>query len=197
MWTMKLVLLDSLLWQFRLVEILIKCVIYCQNLYVYIKSWAWWFIGNNIIILSPKFNYCKSRIFRMHFIFLYFVRDGFSTKIKIHTKSSKQVRESASGQWLYENCMHTKGRRSPTYGNLVHTKYSGFAVPFSHILKLASYSLLKPLSMIKPLQEAFYHGSSQPRTASDSKKLSQLLRASRVQWRHCCKHVSLQIDGTS
>ena len=46
------------------------------------------------ITLCTKFNvrlgmhdmvictYCKSRIFRMHFIFIYFVRGGFHTKIK-------------------------------------------------------------------------------------------------------------------
>ena len=39
--------------------------------------------------------YCKSRIFRMHVIFVYFVRGGFRTKIKA-CKRYKQVRESAA-----------------------------------------------------------------------------------------------------
>ena len=43
--------------------------------------------------------HCKSRIFRMHFIFLYFVRGGFHTKIKcilkIQSKSENPWRSAA------------------------------------------------------------------------------------------------------
>ena len=40
-----------------------------------------------------KINYCKSRIFRVHFIFVYFVRGGFRTKIKriLKIQSKTQV----------------------------------------------------------------------------------------------------------
>ena len=73
--------------------------------------------------------YCKSRIFRMHFIFVYFVHGGFRTKIKciLKCKASQRIR---TGQRLYENFMRAKGGNSPTYENLVHTKYSGFTVYF-------------------------------------------------------------------
>ena len=44
----------------------------------------------------PWSRYCKSRIFRMHFIFVYFVRGGFCTKIKcilkIQSKSENPQR---------------------------------------------------------------------------------------------------------
>ena len=40
--------------------------------------------------------YCKSRIFRMHVIFVYFVRDGFRTKIKCMRKAQSKSRESVA-----------------------------------------------------------------------------------------------------
>ena len=40
--------------------------------------------------------YCKSRIFRMHFIFVYFVCGGVHKKNRMHTKNAKQVIESAA-----------------------------------------------------------------------------------------------------
>ena len=71
--------------------------------------------------------YCKSRIFRMHFIFVYFVHGGFCTKIKcilkIQSKSETPQRSAA-----VQKFMHTKGRGSLGYENLVRTKYSGFTV---------------------------------------------------------------------
>ena len=48
---------------------------------------------------NGKTGYCKSRIFRMHFIFVYFVRSGFRTKIKcipkIQSKSQNQQPSAA------------------------------------------------------------------------------------------------------
>ena len=46
-----------------------------------------------------KIAYCKSRVFRMHFIFVYFVHGGFRTKIKcilkIESKSENPQRPAA------------------------------------------------------------------------------------------------------
>ena len=46
----------------------------------------------------------------------------------MHRKNTKQVRESTAVSDRYENFIRTKGRRSPTYENLVHMNYSGFTV---------------------------------------------------------------------
>ena len=72
-------------------------------------------------------SYCESTIFRMYFIFAYFVRGGFRTKIKCILKF-KARQKSRSGQRLYENFMRTKGQRSPAYENMVRTEYSGSTV---------------------------------------------------------------------
>ena len=76
-------------------------------------------------------DYCKSRIFRMHFIFVYFVRSGFRTKIKcilkIQSKSANPQRSAAVRKFhAYER------RGSQGYENLVRTKYSGFTVCTLH-----------------------------------------------------------------
>ena len=42
-----------------------------------------------------KSNYCKSRIFRMHVIFVYFRMWRLPYENKMHAKGTKQVRESA------------------------------------------------------------------------------------------------------
>ena len=60
--------------------------------------------------------YCESRTLHMHFIFVYFVRGGYHTKKKMHTKSSKQVRESAAAS----NC--TKISCVRKVGDHQHTK---------------------------------------------------------------------------
>ena len=48
--------------------------------------------------VTSETNYCKSRIFRMHEIFVYFVRGGFRTKIKcmrkVQSKSENQQRSA-------------------------------------------------------------------------------------------------------
>ena len=82
--------------------------------------------------LTKVTTYCKSRIFRMLFVFVYFVRGGFRMKIScVRMRCNCFIR--IEGQRLYENFMRTKGRRSSIrkccgYENLVHTKYSGFTI---------------------------------------------------------------------
>ena len=71
--------------------------------------------------------YCKSRIFRMHVIFVYFVRGGFRTKIKcmrkVQSKSENPQRSATVRKFhAYERS------KSPGYENWVRTKYSGFTV---------------------------------------------------------------------
>ena len=71
--------------------------------------------------------YCKSRIFRMHVIFVYFVRGGFRTKIKcmrkLKSKSENLQRPATVRKFhAYERL------ESPGYENWVRTKYSGFTV---------------------------------------------------------------------
>ena len=58
---------------------------------------------------------CKSRIFHMHVFFVYFVCCGFRTKIKMHAKGTKQVRESAAAR----DCIFYAYKRleSPGYEN--------------------------------------------------------------------------------
>ena len=80
---------------------------------------------------ATYFGYCKSRIFRMLFTFVNFVRGGFRTNIScVQMRCDRFIR--IKDQRLYENFMHTKGRRSPTYENLVRTKFSGFTVCPAH-----------------------------------------------------------------
>ena len=71
--------------------------------------------------------YCKSRIFRRHVIFVYFVRGGFGTKIKcirkVQSKSGNPQRSATVRKF------HASERsESPGYENWVRTKYSGFTV---------------------------------------------------------------------
>ena len=71
--------------------------------------------------------YCKSRIFRMHVIFVYFVRGGFCTKIKCMRKlksKSENLQRPATVQKFhaYERL------ESPGYKKWVRTKYSGCTV---------------------------------------------------------------------
>ena len=51
------------------------------------------------VMVKLKKKYCKSRIFRMHFIFVYFVRGSFRTKIKcipkIQSESENPQRSAA------------------------------------------------------------------------------------------------------
>ena len=58
--------------------------IYGTGIYVhsYTRNILWYMYGTGIICAFIHTVYCKSRIFRMHFIFVYFVRGGFRTKIK-------------------------------------------------------------------------------------------------------------------
>ena len=74
-------------------------------------------------------NYCKSRIFRMQFIFVYFVRDGFRMTIKMRTKRSKQIREPAAVSVRTKIlCVRKVGGPQHTE-ILVRSKYSGFTMP--------------------------------------------------------------------
>ena len=67
------------------------------------------------------------QLFCVPFIFVYFVRGGFRTKISCkRMRCDRFIR--IKDQQLYENFMRTKGRRSPTYENLERTKYSRFTV---------------------------------------------------------------------
>ena len=71
--------------------------------------------------------YCKSRIFRRHVIFVYFVRGGFRTKIKctqkVQSKSENPQRSATVRKFhVYERL------ESPRHENWVRTKYSGFTV---------------------------------------------------------------------
>ena len=51
----------------------------------------------------------------------------FRTKIKcVRTRCDSFI--CIEGQRLYEKFMHTKGRGSPAYEVLAHTKYSGFTI---------------------------------------------------------------------
>ena len=78
-------------------------------------------------LLHSKCYYCKSRIFRMHFIFVYFVRGGFRTKIKCTLKfqsKSENLQRSAAVRKFHAN----ERSGSQGYENLVRTKYSGFTV---------------------------------------------------------------------
>ena len=45
-----------------------------------LESWAMFREDHVRNLVASKQGYCKSRIFRMHFIFVYFVRGGFRTK---------------------------------------------------------------------------------------------------------------------
>ena len=67
---------------------------------------------------------------------------------KIHAyEKFKASQRISSGQRLYKNFMHTNGRRSPAYENLVHTKYSGFTVVMSGPRKKCGgyyFGLIKP-----------------------------------------------------
>ena len=78
---------------------------------------------------SEKWNYCKSRIFRMHVIFVYFESGGFRMKIecmrKVQSKSENPQPSTTVRKFhAYERW------ESPGYGNWVRrpTKYSGFTV---------------------------------------------------------------------
>ena len=62
------------------------------------------------------------------FYFFIFPTWRFSYKIScVRIRCDRFIR-IIKDQQLYENFMHTKGRRSPTYKNLVPTKYNGFIV---------------------------------------------------------------------
>ena len=79
------------------------------------------------IFVHTFFVFCKSRIFRMHVIFVYFVRGSFRTKVKCTRKVHSQeehLHRSATVQKFhaYERL------ESPGYENWVRTKYSGFTV---------------------------------------------------------------------
>ena len=86
-----------------------------------------------------------------------------------------------------------------------YTCKSKIQVPFSHMLptsflfphKKPFLGYKKPLSMIKsPFKKLFITALyGRERQATDSKKLSQLLRASRVQWRDCRRRTNLHIGG--
>ena len=71
--------------------------------------------------------YCKSRIFRMHVIFVYFVCCAFRTKIKCMRKVQsmpENLQRSATVR-KFHACERSE---SPGYENWVRTKYSGFTV---------------------------------------------------------------------
>ena len=71
--------------------------------------------------------YCKSRIFRKHVIFVYFVRGGFRTKIKCMRKAlskSENPHRSATVRKFYAY----EKSESLGYENWMCTKYSGFTV---------------------------------------------------------------------
>ena len=63
--------------------------------------------------------YCKSRIFRMHEIFVYFVRGGFRTKIKcmrnVQSKSENQQRSATVRKFHADVC--NLRLESPGYEN--------------------------------------------------------------------------------
>ena len=72
--------------------------------------------------------YGKSRIFRMHFIIVYFRTRWLSNENKMHTKNPKQVSESAAVNCCTKISCVRKVGGPQTYENLVHTKCSGFTV---------------------------------------------------------------------
>ena len=83
-----------------------------------------------------KLRYCKSRIFRMHVIFVYFVRGSFRTKIKCMRKvqgKSENPQRSATVRKFHAY----KSSERPGYENWVRTKYSGFTVfDFYDLIKM-------------------------------------------------------------
>ena len=81
---------------------------------------------------------------------------------KMHTKSSKASQKFESGQWLYGNFMHTKGQRSPTYGNLVHTEYYGFTVVCWWLNLHALVPLGHVRRRVSRVATAFHGGSTVP-----------------------------------
>ena len=63
----------------------------------------------------------------MLFVFVYFVRGGFRTKIScVRMRCDSFIH--IEGQRLYENFMRTKGQRQPAYENSLRMEYSGFTV---------------------------------------------------------------------
>ena len=84
---------------------------------------------------------CKSRIFHMHVIFVYFVCGGFRTKIKCMRKGqikSENRQRSATARKFYAY----ERSESPGYENWVRTKYSGFTIYRGPSLTITSlYSL--------------------------------------------------------
>ena len=71
--------------------------------------------------------YCKSRIFCMHVIFVYFVRAAFRTKIKCMPKV-QSMPENLQWSATVRKCHAYERSESPGYENWVRTKYSGFTV---------------------------------------------------------------------
>ena len=75
--------------------------------------------------------YCKSRIFRMHVIFVYFVRGGFRTKIKCMRKVQSKS-ENPQRSAIVQKFHAYESSERPGYENWVRTKYSGFTVCGPH-----------------------------------------------------------------
>ena len=71
--------------------------------------------------------YCKSRIFRMHVIFVYFVRAAFRTKIKCMRKVQSMPENQQRSATVRKFHAYERSE-SPGYENWVRTKYSGFTV---------------------------------------------------------------------
>ena len=95
---------------------------------LFVTNQPWLHTLHFLLVRRPRqwWVYCKFRIFRMHFIIVYFACGSFRTKIECVLKGQSKSENPGSGLRLYENFIFTEGRRSPTYENLVHTKYSGF-----------------------------------------------------------------------
>ena len=77
------------------------------------KYVCWWWSRERI-----KFKYCKSRIFCIHSIFVFFARSGFRTKIE----SMRNARKSAAVSGCRKiSCVQK-------VGGFMRTKYSGITV---------------------------------------------------------------------
>ena len=108
---------------------------------------------NNKILCLLGNTYCKSRIFRMHVIFVYFVRSGFCTKIKCMRKVQSK---SENPQWsaTVRKVHAYESSESPGYENWVRTKYSGFTV-----IKLPTAKLDRVLFGFKFFNQVCYFSS--------------------------------------
>ena len=134
---------DRLSWSVMSATLARAIAIFCPYKKMRKNHWIPWSCpgsSSQLQLTTSSWAYCKSRLFRMYVIFVYFVRGGFCTKIKCMRKvqrKSENPQESAT-VWKFHAYERSE---SPGYENWVRTKYSGFTViKFALISKVACMS---------------------------------------------------------